>query len=259
MKNLLIILALLMSIKIQALAQSDSVKKSDCIIIAVSPYVAPYVIQKNDSGIQLEIIKAAFKNQGIKNLTVEYMSNKRAEYQLNNGAVDVAMNHSNFYLPGIYLSKRVLSYQNVVVSLLKNNYTINSVYDLSGKSVLAFQHAPAYLPHSFKLALYKVGSYEEVINQSAQVDHLMKEWVDTIILDKRIFLYYLNEYRQTNKTSHVAIHSIFPEAPRPAYFNSKVLQEIFDEGLANIIKNGQYHSILVNLEAQYAQNPEISN
>lgn len=55
------------------------------IVIAASATIPPYVIEKTDSGIQLDIIKAALVEQGVSNIVVIYMSNKRAEQQLHSG------------------------------------------------------------------------------------------------------------------------------------------------------------------------------
>ncbi|XQF91349.1 hypothetical protein ACOBV8_20320 (plasmid) [Pseudoalteromonas espejiana] len=45
--------------------------------------------EKTDSGIQLDIIKAALVEQGVSNIVVIYMSNKRVEQQLHSGGVDI--------------------------------------------------------------------------------------------------------------------------------------------------------------------------
>ncbi|WP_350314597.1 transporter substrate-binding domain-containing protein [Pseudoalteromonas sp. TB43-MNA-CIBAN-0091] len=227
--------------------------KQQRVIIAANPTVVPYVISENDSGIQLEIVKAALNNQDINKVDVHYMSNQRADALLNQGHVDIALNYSGILIAGIYRSQSVVSYENVVVSLKKSNFTINSIYDLATKSVLAFQNAPAYLPKEFGHNLENLRGYEEVFNQQAQIHHLMAGWVDTIILDRRIFLHYLKEYQKTNATKDFVIHAIFPPAARPAYFNNDLLRQQFDKGLANIIQSGEYRTIMLNLDKQYTQ------
>ena len=227
--------------------------KQQRVIIAANPTVAPYVISENDSGIQLEIVKAALNNQDINEVDVHYMSNQRADALLNQGHVDIALNYSGILISGIYRSQSVVSYENVVVSLKKSNFTINSIYDLATKSVLAFQNAPAYLPKEFGHNLENLRGYEEVFNQQAQIHHLMAGWVDTIILDRRIFLHYLKEYQKTNATKDFVIHAIFPPAARPAYFNNDLLRQQFDKGLANIIQSGEYRTIMLNLDKLYTQ------
>ncbi|WP_235591128.1 transporter substrate-binding domain-containing protein [Pseudoalteromonas sp. H105] len=157
---------------------------------------------------------------------------------------------------GIYPSQSLLSYQNVAVSLTKNNFKINSVYALTGKSVLAFQNATSFLPHPYKRVTARLNYYEEVVNQEAQVDHLMKEWVDVVVLEKRVFLYYLQQYQQDNDTKEITIHPIFSEAARPAYFNNKKLQALFDTGLAHIKKSGEYNAIMAFDGTNYAIAPD---
>ncbi|MBB1294250.1 MAG: polar amino acid transport system substrate-binding protein [Pseudoalteromonas rhizosphaerae] len=234
-------------------------KSSDIITVAVSPSLPPYVFSEDDTGLQLQILKSAFKDQGITNLDIVYMSNKRAGQSLEQMKVDIAMNYAGLTTSAIYPSQSLLAYQNVAISLRKNNFKINTVYDLLGKSVVAFQNATEFLPPPFKALTTKLSAYEEVVYQAAQVDHLMKEWVDVVVLEKRVFLYYLQQYKESHPIKPITVHPIFPEAPRPAYFNSKVLQEIFDMGLAHIIENGQYSKIMAFDGSDYAQVVEPSS
>jgi polar amino acid transport system substrate-binding protein len=116
-------------------------KSSDIITVAVSPSLPPYVFSEDDTGLQLQILKSAFKDQGITNLDIVYMSNKRAGQSLEQMKVDIAMNYAGLTTSAIYPSQSLLAYQNVAISLRKNNFKINTVYDLLGKSVVAFQNA----------------------------------------------------------------------------------------------------------------------
>ncbi|MCQ8885903.1 hypothetical protein NQT63_09455 [Pseudoalteromonas agarivorans] len=145
-------------------------------MIAASATIPPYVIEKTDTGIQRNIIKAALIEQGLGNIVVIYMFNKRAEQQLHSGNVDILLNYAGKRGAGIYPShKPVLSYKNVAVSLKKRNFTIETINELNNKSVLGFQHATAYLPPPFAKGVAQFASYEEVVNQRAQVDRLMKD------------------------------------------------------------------------------------
>ncbi|TMO81845.1 amino acid ABC transporter substrate-binding protein [Pseudoalteromonas sp. S3776] len=216
-------------------------QKKQPVVIAASATIPPYVIEKTDTGIQLNIIKAALIDQGLDNIVVIYMSNKRAEQQLHSGKVDILLNYAGKRDSGTYPSQPVLSYKNVAVSLKKRDFAIESVNDLNNKSVLGFQHATAYLPPSFAKGVAQFASYEEVVNQRAQIDRLMKEWVDVIVLDERIFHYYNINY---SHSLPVNIHAIFPKAPRPAYFNNPLLQQKFDKGLVAIKQSGKYQQLL---------------
>ncbi|WP_394189897.1 substrate-binding periplasmic protein [Pseudoalteromonas atlantica] len=253
MKKLFCFCFILISVNLHALTEQ---KSTNPINIGVSPSLPPYVFSKDNSGLQLELIKAAFKSQGVTDLNIIYMSNKRVEYSLEQAELDVAVNYAGSRVEGIYPSQSLLSYQNVAVSLAKNNFKINSVYALTGKSVLAFQNATAFLPHPYKRVTTKLNHYEEVVNQAAQVDHLMKEWVDVVVLEKRVFLYYLQQYQSNNEPKEITIHPIFSEAARPAYFNNKSLQELFDMGLDHIKQSGEYNAIMAFNGTNYATAPD---
>lgn len=223
------------------------------IVVAASASLPPYVIEDTNSGIQLEILKAAFKSQGISNIEIQYMSNKRAELQLMQGEVDIALNFPPVLTPRVYKSDVLLNYQNVAVSLASKELKINSIYDLAGKSVLAFQNATNFIEAPFKSVTNILRSYEEVVNQKAQVDHLMKGWVDVIILERRVFLYYFEKYKQSGHVKPFVVHAIFKEAPRPAFFYSKSLKNTFNLGLGEIIESGEYQAIIRFDGTEYAQ------
>ncbi|MCF6434320.1 MULTISPECIES: substrate-binding periplasmic protein [Pseudoalteromonas] len=238
-----VILAIWFSLCLVAMS-AVKVEHSEQIIVAASPHLPPYVIQKGDDGIQLQILKQAFAQQGITNVKVLYMPNKRAEQQLLSGEVDIALNFPANLKALVHQSNSLLSYQNVAVSLRENAFKIDQVSDLKGKSVLAFQNAPAFLDAPFKRITKSLLSYEEVVNQEAQIAHLMKRRVDVIVLERRIFLYYLSLYERSNEVLPFRVHAIFSEAPRPAHFSDALLKAVFDEGLAKIKQNGQYQAIM---------------
>ncbi|CAH9050826.1 hypothetical protein PSECIP111951_00273 [Pseudoalteromonas holothuriae] len=224
----------------------------DQVVVAASAYLPPYVIPADNTGIQMEILKQAFKQQGISNIVVRYMSNKRAELELKNGNVDVALNLPSSSPEHIYQSDSLISYQNVAISLASKNYIIETIKGLSGKNVLAFQNAAGFLDAPFEEAKQAFSSYNEVVNQEAQVQHLMKNWVDVIILERRIFLYYLNQYEKSNPVFPYQIHPIFSQAPRPAFFNNEKLKNLFNKGLASLVKSGKYRTIMIYNGTDYS-------
>ncbi len=101
------------------------------------------------------------------------MSINCIEHQLHNKGVDILLNYAGGSSPGIYSSKPVLSYENVAITLKRNKYNIDKIEGLFNKNVLAFQNATAYLPSIFKSNVKHFSSYQEVINQKAQVDKLL--------------------------------------------------------------------------------------
>lgn len=223
------------------------------LVVAASSFLPPYIVKQSNSGIQIEILKAALQAQGIADPTIHYMSNKRAEQQLLQGKVDIVLNFPPTAIADIYKSEPLVMYQNVAISLATNEFAINSVFDLAGKSVLAFQNAINFIEQPFKSVSENLASYDEVVNQEAQVDHLMKGWVDVIIIERRVFLFYLEKYKQSSKVLPFVVHPIFKEAPRPAYFSNKALKDSFNLGLGKIIESGEYQAIIRLDGTEYAQ------
>jgi len=80
-------------------------KPIDRITVAVSLSLPPYVFSDDDTGLQLQILKAAFKDQGVTNLDIIYMSNKRAGQSLEQMSVDIAMNYAGATNSAIYSSQ----------------------------------------------------------------------------------------------------------------------------------------------------------
>ncbi|MFC3033851.1 substrate-binding periplasmic protein [Pseudoalteromonas fenneropenaei] len=221
--------------------------------IAASGFVPPYVIQSRDSGYQLELIRAALKTQGIADIEFVYLSNKRAEQALSSGLVDAAVNLPPSFEGKVYATEPVLEYQNVAITLSSSNLAIQNFYDLKGKSVVAFQNAAAFLGADYRLMVKQLKSYEEVVNQFAQVELLMKGWTDVIIMERRVFDYYAFEYAKKHEMQKVDYHILFNSAPRPMFFASNTLRDVFNLGLEEIKRSGEYQAILANNGVIYAQ------
>ncbi|TMO47808.1 hypothetical protein [Pseudoalteromonas ruthenica] len=64
----------------------------------------------------------------------------------------------------------------------------------------------------------------------------MKGWVDVIVLEKRIFQYYLHTFamNQGQQTKAVTIHVLWPPSPRHVVFTDSQLRERFNQGLAEL-------------------------
>ncbi|WMN62189.1 transporter substrate-binding domain-containing protein (plasmid) [Pseudoalteromonas xiamenensis] len=254
MKQLFVLCILLLGFQVNASGYNSDVSiKSTQLVIAASGFVPPYVIQQSDSGYQLELIKASLRTQGIENIEFVYMSNKRAEQALKSGMVDVAVNLPNTFGGKVFASDTLLSYQNVAISLKENGYRIETAQDLKGFGVVAFQNASAFLGNEYRLATKQLRSYEEIVNQFAQVELLMKGWADVIVMERRIFEYYLAKYAKKHPTKDVVFHPLFNPAPRPIYFLSESMRDVFNLGLNEIKITGEYQAILATNGRIYAK------
>lgn len=242
----------LMSWNTFALA-GETVNVKTKLVIAANGFIPPFVIQKGNTGFQLELIRASFHAQGYDELEFVYMSNKRAELAMKNGMVDAVVNLPNTYNGEVYVSDPIVDYHNIAVTLSGNRIRLETLQDLRGLGVVAFQNASTFLGSEYFLMTKQLRSYEEIVNQAAQVELLMKGWADVIILEHRVFEYYLAKFAKMHPVKEVSYHYLFDAAPRPIYFQSELMRDIFNAGLNSIKVSGEYQAILATTIQVYAQ------
>ncbi len=228
----------------------STVNAKDRFVLATSAFVPPYVIKTGDTGIQLEIVKAALMLAGEKNIDVVYLSNKRMIKQLEAGRIDAMLNiPPQTHGQHIHISDSVINYLNVAITLQSKSLTIEDTTDLVGLSVLAFQNAKAYLGESYQKVIPAMESYEEVVNQMAQIDHLMKGWTDVIVLDSRVYDFYESQYVLNDTVLPITRHLIFKSAPRPLAFRDKQKRDAFNQALKKLHQLNMYQALLAGEKA----------
>jgi polar amino acid transport system substrate-binding protein len=203
----------------------------------------PYVVSADHSGFELELIRAIFSELGHQ-ISPIYVPFGRTARLLKGDGVDVALtiNDSHNVSPDL-LTDTYIVYQNVAVSRADRRLTIDSIQDLTDKSVIAFQTASAVLGEEFGGALSSLPTYMEMARQDRQVNMLMFGSVDAIVLDRNIFnfLKARNEAYAQDKT---VFHELFPITPYHAAIPDKALRDAFNYTLRAFIEDGRYQALL---------------
>ena len=204
----------------------------------------PFIIEPGQSGLQIEIIQAAFETENIAtHFTHLPLGRNITGYQ--QWHVDgIATLPVNYQYPGLYMSQPYIEYENVAVSLSDKNIDINSVEDLSGKSVIAFQNARKFLPKSYESVVAYSLDYREIADQQQQIAMLFAGRTEVIILDINIFLYFVKTQTDGVYSKLFDIHHIFDKRYYAAGFKSKALADSFDRGIELIKDNGTYQYLL---------------
>jgi len=213
------------------------------IKLAFSLSIPPYVISKNDSGIELDIVKEIFS---LSNITVKpiYVPLARLSKQIELDEVDgSATIMESLGFKNVYYSDIYITYKNVAVSLKKNGIEIISISDLRNKDIITFQNAKKYLGHDFAKAVSQNTNYYEFYNQQKQVKMLYKNRIQVIILDKNIFHYY-KQYIEKDFNEKVVFHEIFPVNEYKIAFKNSKIRDKFNLGLKKIKKSGRYEQII---------------
>jgi polar amino acid transport system substrate-binding protein len=206
----------------------------------------PFVIANNDSnsGIQLDLIKAIFAEEG-KEVSFSHMALARSfsnvEKWHSDGMITVPSEHK---YENVFISESYVKYQNVVVTLEEEDITINSLTDLKGKEVIAFQTARKFLGSDYVNAVGQASEYREISDQMRQIKMLFAKRTQALVLDISIFKFFVHNHKGKQYRKPYRVHWLFAPRLYSAGFKNKADCEAFNRGLAKIKANGKYQQIL---------------
>jgi len=217
------------------------------VVMAFSQDIPPYIFQKDNNGIEIDIITAALAQKGhtLKPLyfplgrVPKAFKNKLVNAAMGDMGVDLSSHHAFYAEPAVI-------YSNVFITLSKRNISIKTPADLDGLTVVAFQGAEKRYP-KWLTKVKQENRYFSVNNQLTQVKLLNLDRFDVVLSDKYIFKYFV---RQLNLVSdlhniHFDEHIFSKSNPldyRPV-FRSEKIRDDFNQGLRKIKETGQFQRI----------------
>ncbi|MEW6991321.1 substrate-binding periplasmic protein [Colwelliaceae bacterium 6441] len=203
----------------------------------------PFILEEKDKGLQLDLIRAALKQENISvNFTHMPLGRNITGFRRINADGIVTL-PPDYVHPALFLSKPYISYQNVAVSLVENQFSINTLSDLSDKSIIAFQNAKKFLGDEYGLTVAYAMDYREVPEQKNQIELLFLRRAEVIILDINIFKYFIKNNSDGLFTKPFTVHYIFNERSYSAGFKSEKIRDAFDAGIQLMKENGTYQLI----------------
>ncbi|BCS88264.1 substrate-binding periplasmic protein [Pseudodesulfovibrio sediminis] len=228
--------------------------RAETVLVGVGYSMPPYVIRETQSGLEVEIIREAFKAVG-HDVEFSYLPNLRLPLALNEGRVDaiaanVAYDVKSEAAVVAFDSEVTLKYHNYAIALADRDVRIIQIDDLKKLRVLGFNNASKYLGPEYAAMAATNANYSEIADQALQVRLLYSKRVDVVIADKRIFLYwrqYLENSQQAaalGMEQQVVFFPVFPPAPRHLSFRSDSLRGQFNAGLDAIRQNGMYATLI---------------
>ena len=228
------------------------------LLIATSSSIPPFVIAE-DRGIVIDIIREALAPAGY-TPSFLFAPNRRVLHELEHGNVDGVYNLPFGVIEGVSYSRPIIEYLNVAVTLASAGVRLDSVQQLRGLRIAAFQNAPAFLGPAFAELVDDHRAYQEVANQRSQLSLLFKGDTDVIILEKRIFQYFLEQSRLAGADIQpVTFHELFPPAARHAAFREQHIREQFDAGLEMLKASGRYQEIIHRYLPELPASTELTN
>ena len=209
----------------------------------------PYVIQEASSGFELEIIREALAVKGhtLKpsfnsfSLVTQLLREKKAD-GAQRGNPDL-VDGSGFF----YAANQTVAYQDVAISLKSNNFKIENLNDIKGKTIVSFQGASKFMGKDFSEAVAGNPKYSESANEDKKTKQLYANGLDVLVGDINIFKYYKNKVTGVDTRHEIVYHKIFSDhdikTNHPVFIDKQICDD-FDAGLKLLKSNGRYKEII---------------
>lgn len=208
----------------------------------------PYMIQATNSGLDVDIPRAALARLGY-DLKIRYMPLARAEQELRSQRIDLMAPLFVGDKPGIYSSQPHVMYRPTAFSLRERGVAVSSLLDLGDYRMMTFQGATGYFGAEFIEASQRSPAYSEIHNMNKLAQLLFVGRTDLVVLDYNIFYYLTREWDDV-WLKQLAVHDIFPRVPAVVGFHRSKLRDAFNHALQAMRDDGSYAAILERYSPQ---------
>ena len=204
----------------------------------------PYVIKEDISGFEIELVEQLYKSIGKKTKFIfsPYTGFKK---MLSLQHIDAIMTANQQLFPdNKTLNDVYIKYQNIAVTLKKNNIALSQISDLSNYTIASFQNAHKVLGEEFAKASSNSPLFMQVYDQEKQIKLLLLNRIDVLVIDVHIFQYYLHKVFGDVKDSDIQYHYVFPASPYKLAFKNPTNMVEFNQALANYKLSDDYQKLL---------------
>ncbi|MDF2180265.1 ABC transporter substrate-binding protein [Aliiglaciecola sp. CAU 1673] len=208
----------------------------------------PYVIEKEERGFELELVRNVLKRLDL-DMNPVFVPFGRSHYLLKMGKVEAAVTLKESMDVGeAHLSDIYINYHNVAISLKGRDIVINAVNDLFPHSVVAFQNASVVLGDEFSQISEGARFYLEMPDQSKQVEMLLRAKTDVVVMDVNIFNYLSRHLTGRPFMDNVVVHEIFPATRYRVGFVDAQVRDAFNRELAAYRESPEYQALVDKYE-----------
>ncbi len=210
------------------------------LTVLVGQHKPPYINTANISGYEVELLAEVVTRMGFEPVFV-FVPNARIKHLLEQGEGDIAsLQPVSTDETGLFYSNPYIRYQNIALSLSKNELVISHSSDLGRYSVLAFQNARIVLGPDYTDMAKISSQYRETVDQQAQLKMLLQQKVQVVVMDRNIF----NHYRlQEDNAEHLTIYPLFDSTLYRAAFRDAAMQRAFDKALLSVMLDSWYQRL----------------
>ena len=209
--------------------------------------IPPFCFPETNSGLELDVIGEALAYKGHK-LVPSYYPLARIPIAFKQNFVNATMTDLGEDLSsyGGHYGEPAVWYDNVLITLKKNNFTIKKPEDLEGLTIISFQGALKRYP-KWLAPVKAAGNYYELNDQKLQILTLNKGRYDVVLSDRNIFKYYSLQLQKVGNFSPKPItEHQFIELDLNNYrpiFRDPSIRDDFNLGLKYLKESGRYQEI----------------
>jgi polar amino acid transport system substrate-binding protein len=205
----------------------------------------PYIDLNDSSGYELDLLRLLTQKMGYEAVFL-HVPNARIKDLMLDGRADIAtLQKPEQTQQQLYFSKPYIRYQNVAASLESKSLQLQRLDQLQPYAVVAFHNARTLLGPEYQKIARLALSYQEVANQSQQLQMLLLQRCDVVVMDRNIFYYYAKLAGQSMQPFNLA--PVFSPSLYSAAFKNERLRAKFDKALAEV----QQEPIFTQLQLKY--------
>lgn len=207
----------------------------------------PYVISDEHRGIEVDIVSTLLESLGYQVEPV-YISNKGLHLAVDDHNLDVATSVREQYdFKQRYYSAPYIRYHNVAIARTRNAFKLNTIADLNGHRVAAWQLAKGDLGKEFRAVTDRLGGrYFEYQDQIEQNRAFWQGRADIVIIDHAIFLWNQRQLaEELDTTDLITVYPLFDGVTEfTVSFKDKSLRDAFNKALRSLRHSGEYDRIV---------------
>jgi ABC-type amino acid transport substrate-binding protein len=206
----------------------------------------PYFSEKGTDGLFNDLMRETFDLMpGYKLILVPQMSNYRLVLSLNDGSVDGAANVLAESEINGCRSEPIFRYTDVAVTRKDRRLRIDSIADLTEKSIVTYQGAKTFIGGEFaRTVSTDPNYYREMPQQLDQAKSVALGTSDVSVGDMFIFLYSIKHWSSGQfSADQFDMHKIFPVTYSYMGFREQHLCDEFNVALRKLKKTGKYDAV----------------
>ena len=203
----------------------------------------PYFIAKNNSGIFADIVSAVFqKMPGYQPQFFYGFTNRELWSSFQSGQIDAATNiFDSVDIEGCRTDP-VFRFRDVAITKAKNNFQLNNLADLKGKTVVMFEGAREFFGEDFASNI--TAASVELGKPELQVRILFAERYQVSVGDLFIFLQAIKNLNDPAVTpDQFVVHNVLPVNYSRLAFQDIELCQPFNVALQQLKDSGEYERI----------------